>query len=473
MIHDGVASPALTASEADFPSDARTRAPVAYEAVGAARWKADELVAAALGACGGDAELRTLVLDNLDSLLVDGANSLRTAEKVRERVEKLAGNFAELRQLAANDPELFAQGLDLLRVLHGKALPAGLFGRLVQTAWEQPVNALKGLTARSRGLALHQAVVQFVDNIERAGRESGVNDMGAGPEEAAACREFLLRRMFAGFSRADLEGLHAALHSPNGARLLAAYADAQQLVAGRDLSEGVRNTVGSTASVLRLQFFELNAILCRHLGIAEEVPVPFNGPVPRLAAFGAAGLDDDLVRLARERNAAAAKAVVASYVHGNGPAAERLRGVFENRLGPEPASPESTLRDDIQSVARSMLTRSVVNDMKNFATGQPTQFDRDRDREFKTTLVGVGEVSTDPAVARDQFAKFVTKNPAATYASLDARSRNQAHLAMAEFNGGDEKGFQEKRVEKMYAKLPEPYRIDAQCKTNYEVELRG
>lgn len=45
--------------------------------------------------------------------------------------------------------------------------------------------------------------------------------------------------------------------------------------------------------------------------------------------------------------------------------------------------------------------------------------------------------------------------------------------AMAEFNGGDEKGFQEKRVEKMFNKLPEPYRIDAQCKTNYEVELRG
>ena len=47
------------------------------------------------------------------------------------------------------------------------------------------------------------------------------------------------------------------------------------------------------------------------------------------------------------------------------------------------------------------------------------------------TLAGVGEVADDPAVARDQFAKFVTKNPAATYASLDARQRVKANFAMA------------------------------------------
>ncbi len=284
---------------------------------------------------------------------------------------------------------------------------------------------------RSKGLAIHKAVVQFVGNIDRAGRESGVNGVLDGADEATLCREFLLRRMFDGFSRTDLEGLRAALHSPNGTRLLAAYADARNLVAGRDIPDGVRNTVGSTASMLRLQLFELNATLCRHLGIEEDVPAPFDGPVPRLSAFGAAGLDDDLVRLARERNAAAAREAVDSRVRGNSPAAERLRGVFAAKLGPEPADPESTIRDDMQSVARSILTRSVLIDMKNFATGRPTQFDRDRGRQFKATLAGVGELSTDPAVARDQFAKFVTKNPAATYSSLDARSRNKAHLVMA------------------------------------------
>ncbi len=51
-IHDGVASAALTASEADFPPDARTRAASAYAKAGDKPWKADDLIAAALDACG-------------------------------------------------------------------------------------------------------------------------------------------------------------------------------------------------------------------------------------------------------------------------------------------------------------------------------------------------------------------------------------------------------------------------------------
>ena len=78
-----------------------------------------------------------------------------------------------------------------------------------------------------------------------------------------------------------------------------------------------------------------------------------------------------------------------------------------------------------------MLNRDVLREMKKFAAGQPTQFDIDRHRQFPVRLAGVGDVSTDPAVARDQFARFATKNPAATYASLDPRMRAKAHFAMA------------------------------------------
>ena len=430
-IHDGVASAALAAPEADFPPEARAGAKNAYIEAGAEPWKADALVAAAFGACGGDAEVRALVLANLDRILVGGNSKLRSEASVRERVEALRANFAELRQLAANDPELFAQGRELLATFHGKALPAGLLGRLVQAAWEQPIGDLQGLSARSRGQALHKAVLRFFGNVDRAMVESGAGDAAYGPDEITACRAFLARRLFSHLGRADLEGLRAALRSPTGAKLAGAYAGIGAFVADRDLSPGLRAALGATGSVLRIQMFEFEDSISRHLGVEPEGIPAAPDPQPRPESFGAAGLVDDALRLARERLAAAKKEAVDTYVRGASPAADRLRAVVSDRLGPEPDGPESILSDTFQSVVGTMLNRVILQDMQKFETGQLTQFDLDRNRGYRIVLAGVGEVSVDPAVARDQFAKFVSKNPAATYASLDRRTRRKAHLAMA------------------------------------------
>ena len=432
-IHDGVASAALTASEADFPPDARTRAASAYAKAGDKPWKVDALIAAALDACGGDADVRALVLENLDRLLVGANAALRSEEGVRKRVQDLAANFAELRQLAANDQSLLAQGRELIFRLHANPLPKGFIGRLVQTAWEQPRGAMQGIGARSKGLAIHKAVFQFLRGLEGAFNESGAEDVFDGADQLAICKEFLLQRLLSGLSRADAEGIHAALHSQAGSKLLAVYGAAQQLAAGMDLPDRVRPLVGVSGNQMRLRMFELNAALCRHLGIQEDNLQPFEADdPPQPASFGAVGFLDDVVTLARERIAAAKKEVVNSYVRGNGAAAERLRGAFERKLGPDPASPESMLRDSFQTIVGTLLNRSVLLDMKNFATGQKTQFDTDRDRQYPIRLAGIeGEVSEDPLVARDQFAKFVTKNPAATYGSLTPQERNKANFAMS------------------------------------------
>ena len=430
-IHDGIASAALAAPEADFPPEARTRANHTYLKAGAEPWKADALVAAAFNACGNDAEVRALVLANLDLILVAANAELRSVASVRQRVEALRANYDELRQLAANDPELFAQGRELIAVFHGKALPAGLLGRLIQAAWEQPNAELKGISARSRGLAVHKAVVRFRENVNRAMQESGAGDATNDPNEIAACRDFLARRMFSHLARADVEGLRAALHSTTAAKLSGAYADLGAFAGNRALSDGLRVALGGTGNALRIQMFELEDSLSRHLGVASEGIPAAPDPQPRPDSFGAAGLVDDAIRLARGRLAVEKKDAVDTYVRGASPAADRLRGVFSDRLGPEPDDPESTLSDTFQAVASTMLNRAILKDMQKFETGQLTQFDLDRNRGYKIVLAGVGEVSEDPAVARDQFAKFVSRNPAATYASLDRRTRRKAHLAMA------------------------------------------
>ncbi len=232
--------------------------------VGDKPWKADDLIAAALDACGGDADVRALVLENLDRVLVGGDATLRSEEGVRKRVQDLAANFAELRQLAANDQSLLAQGRELIFRLHANPLPKGFIGRLVQAAWEQPRGAMQGLGERSTGLAIHKAVFQFLRDLEGAFNDSGAEDVIEGADQIAICKEFLLQRLLSGLSRADAEGIHAALHSQAGSKLLAAYGAAQQLAAGMDLPDKVRPLVGVSGNQMRLRMFELNAALCRH-----------------------------------------------------------------------------------------------------------------------------------------------------------------------------------------------------------------
>ncbi|MBR3222842.1 MAG: hypothetical protein IKF72_11530 [Kiritimatiellae bacterium] len=146
--------------------------------------------------------------------------------------------------------------------------------------------------------------------------------------------------------------------------------------------------------------------------------------------YGAAGLVDDVLVIARAHTEAKMQEAVGRYVKGTGAAAERLHGIVEARIRTDPASPDTVVMNAHQLVVGPMLNQTIVMDMQSFATGQQTQFDLDRHRQFPARLAGIGEVSEDPAVARDQFARFVTKNPSATYASLDPVTRNKANFAM-------------------------------------------
>ena len=90
----------------------------------------DALIAAAIRGCGDDADLRKLVFDNLNLVFVRPDATLRQPWDVAERIAELKANLAELRELAAAEPGLLKQGLELLGRLHGRPMPAGLLRRL-------------------------------------------------------------------------------------------------------------------------------------------------------------------------------------------------------------------------------------------------------------------------------------------------------------------------------------------------------
>ena len=235
--------------------------------------------------------------------------------------------------------------------------------------------------------------------------------MITGPDEAQPCREFVMRRMLASLRPADRPVL-------------------AQFVGNRQVSDADRDALNATGNYLRIQMLELNASLCYLLGREHEPIQELDGDPAPPETYGAAGLVDDVLVIARARAEAKMQESVGRYVKGTGAGAGRLRSAVEARIRIDLASADTVVMNAHQSVVGSMLNHTIVMDMQRFATGQQTQFDLDRDRQFTARLAGIGEVSEDPAVARDQFARFVTKNPSATYASLDPVARNKANFAM-------------------------------------------
>ena len=114
---------------------------------------------------------------------------------------------------------------------------------------------------------------------------------------------------------------------------------------------------------------------------------------------------------------------------GGGAAAERLRGILSDRIGPEPDNPEQALYDDFQRITRTTLLRPMLTTLRRIASVPNGVPSLDPNRTFPIRLDGE-EVSPDTLSALDHYAKFVTKGRKTTYASLTKAERNKAHFAM-------------------------------------------
>ena len=308
-------SRALNAFRAIEPDDAvpmswRAWAPVACGYAAGDPKKVDSLIAAAIRNCGDDADLRRLVFDNLDAIFARPDATLREPWDVAQRIDDLKANLAELRRLDRADPGLYAHGLKALADLKGKALPKDAFARLVQAAWEMPTGDLKGVSARSKGIAIHKAVVQFRTNLERTIAEIDARNLG-GLETVVAAKTFLASRMLASLPDADRAGLEAALHSDTGRKLLAHYGS----IAYGNIDPALIDTLDAdeydalltTGEKLRNDFCDLDEALFNFRGGgAGEAIEPFPGHVPP-RKFGAPTLERDVVEfMRRNRNVAAA-----------------------------------------------------------------------------------------------------------------------------------------------------------------------
>ena len=180
-------------------------------------------VARAILLCGDDADLVAVVTSGISRAIRDGAGHLRNPVAIQRIVENVAANIAELREAAADDPAALAAGMDLLKGLETRRVPAGYVKHLLDAARLAPLDAVVKLRARSSAADIHAASLQLNRNATSilAGRDSeGVLDDG---DASLACRHFLLRAMVSRLTESQRRGLRDALASQNAVQTAAFY----------------------------------------------------------------------------------------------------------------------------------------------------------------------------------------------------------------------------------------------------------
>ena len=222
--------------------------------------KVDKLIKTALQYCDGNEDAAAVVARHIDTILVTNTANLRTIDQVRERVQALAANYAELKELAKDDPALYEAGKRMMATMAGKSLPPGMIGRLVLAATNAKIDAIRKLSPRSPGYDIHRAVTQLRDNLVSAMNTSGAEREAGGPDEKGACRNFLAALMMNRCGASALRNMQGAFGGETATKLMALYLS---------ISNGEQN-VEDLSHQARIELENQGGSHMTHLGILKD-----------------------------------------------------------------------------------------------------------------------------------------------------------------------------------------------------------
>ena len=392
-------------------------------------------IAAAVHACEDDADLLAIVTAGIDRVTANGAGQIRGVTAVARIVADVRANLAELREATAGDPDAYAAGLEMLKGLEARRVPPGFVKHLVDSVRRAPVDALAKLRARSSAAEIHAALLQFNRNADAILDAKKVQDLLDGADEIQVCRGFLARMMLARLTAAQRQGVRAALATQNAAQLVAFYDEVgQDNVEMPDMPAGVRVDVQRIGTSLVRDATLLFRTVRGALGepdLAGGIPA-LQGEID-MGRIGAGAVFAQIQRAAEAECSAAGEAYLRETFPGASPAAAAMRGIFQRRIAATPSiDPSITLATAYSTTVARMINTNIVIGAKTLATMPfaDSQFAKDRARGMDVVLPDGARLSTNPAAAADELARFVTGRPDAAYAQLAPAERNQVHVVM-------------------------------------------
>ena len=199
---------------------------------------AEKLVKDMLAHCGDDFDLKDVVSRRIANICITATAQLRSPEKIKERIDAIADNFREFRELSKDKPAIYEAGKRMMVAMDGKALPPGMIAKLVLEASKAKIDAIRKLSPHSSALEIHRAITQFSDNIVKVMVASGAEEKTDGANEKQACRNFIAAVMIdrCGGDKA-LRAMQGAFAGDKPAKMLALY----ESVVNRQQNEGVED----------------------------------------------------------------------------------------------------------------------------------------------------------------------------------------------------------------------------------------
>ena len=272
---------------------------IARKAPGKDKAATEKLIKEMLAYCGDDFDLKDVVSRRIANICITATSQVRTPEKIKERIDAIADNFRELRELSKNSPAVYEAGKRMMVALDGKALPPGMIAKLVLEASNAKIDAIRKLSPRSSALEIHHAISQFSENIVTAMNLSEAEAKTDGANEKQACRNFIAAVMIGRCGGANaLRAMQGAFAGDKPGKMLSLY----ESVVNSQQNEGVEQRLvipfENLASNHMMNIANLKGAIDVALdGDFGEDIVPFNGEF-NADEINADEILDDLLNLA-------------------------------------------------------------------------------------------------------------------------------------------------------------------------------
>ena len=395
-----------------------------------------------------DTLVRTTAVDK-DALEVAVANAVRfvrrsnadlcPAEEVQAKGRNLLAAVAELRALAKGDRALFEIGKGFLKEMNGTDIPEGFIRSLVEASKLVKIAAVKGLSASSSGKTIHKAVCEFSDNLKKITDAVALESRFDGADERKAVRNFAAALILHRCGDKEARNIVAAMGTAQAGTLNALYAQVgvEEFDKQGHSSDLVQHT---SAQAVRLgdmmDSLNLAAQMRLNVPVANMSRI-FDVEQPDYRTIDGGRILDSLLERGRAAAAAQKAQFARNAVVGEGPLADKLRGLYMRFGGPEAYEPGQKLAAKRNKILVSMLNGTICEECKKLAAPNTdnTQFAKDLNRNPHVKLPGnqtLDNHSFDGA--RDQLASFVTNGAKTTYASLDEVEKGKVRVLMAILN---------------------------------------
>ena len=417
-------------------TEAKTHARHAYEKAGAdGSAQIDERIKAVISSCVENPDVLPIVVKNMDALLVSGDGQLRSTEAVLDKIDNIKANFSELKEVSKKNPAILAAGKKCITELKGKSFPQGVITELVQAASTLPIDDFSRLSASSSGIDFHKGVAQFCNNVNDLMNRNIIKVL-EGSDEMRPCREFAGDILCARLSKSTLGKVYNAFNTSTAQKVINVYAD---FVAGNMNKRGMpKGLAVRTSMAANAYLMYVNRVKQSVYGCLGKPTNDFRETDMFDGNFNPASVQADLIlnEIKTKASSQLAKDIdifLSQTVRGNGEGDLTMKRLIEHRIGPDSHDPLQTITSLTNKTSQAMVNWGMLDDCKLFAEGkgEESQFSKDIIRDFDVNLPGGVKLSNDFIQARDQIAKFVTRDPNATYLNLNGALKGKANIVLS------------------------------------------